>query len=74
MIFKGKRSGIIHNFTVTVSPGYKYIERFHGGINWYMMQTKDIISSIYFKLKIEYNELVSSNGQSITFCLSIKEI
>ena len=26
MIFKGKRSGIIHNFTMDVDPGYKYIE------------------------------------------------
>ena len=26
IIFKGKRSGIIHNFTMDVDPGYKYIE------------------------------------------------
>ena len=25
MIFKGKRSGIIHNFTMDVNPGFKYI-------------------------------------------------
>ena len=51
MIFEGKRSGIIHNFTMDVDPGYKYIERFRGGVNWYMMESKDIISSICFKLK-----------------------
>ena len=28
MIFKGKRIGIIHNFTMDVDPGYKYIEKF----------------------------------------------
>ena len=28
MIFKGRRSGIIHNFTMDVDPGYKYIEKF----------------------------------------------
>ena len=50
MIFKGKRSGIIHNFTVDVDPGYKYIKNFRGGIQWYMMNSKDIISSINFKL------------------------
>ena len=27
MIFKGKRSGIIHNFTMDVDPGYKYISK-----------------------------------------------
>ena len=74
MIFKGKRSGIIHNFTMDVDPGYKYIEKFRGGVQWYMMESKDIISSICFKLKNENNEIVSFNGQSITFRLSIKEI
>ena len=74
MIFKGKRSGIIHNFTMDVDPGYKYIEKFPGGVQWYMMESKDIISGICFKLKKENGSLVSFNGQSITFRLSIKEI
>ena len=51
MIFRGKRSGIIHNFTMDVDPGYKYIEKFRGGFQWYMIESKDIISSICFKLK-----------------------
>ena len=55
-------------------PGYKYIEKFSGGIQWYMMESKDVISSICFKLRNENNNLVSFNGQSITFRLSIKEI
>ena len=59
---------------MTVDPGYKYVERFYGGIQWYMMESKDIISNIYFKLKNENGNLVSFNGQSITFRLSIKEI
>ena len=74
MIFRGERSGVIHNFTMTVNPGYKYVERFAGEISWYMMESKDIISSICFKLKNENNQLVSFNGQSVTFRLSIKEI
>ena len=74
MIFRGKGSGIIHNFTMDVDPGYKYIKKFQGGVQWYMMQSKDIIPSICFKLENENNQLVSFNGQSITFRLSIKEI
>ena len=74
MIFKGKRTGIIHNFTMDVDPGYKYIEKFRGGVQWYMMESKDIISGICFKFKNENNQIVSFNGQSITFRLSIKEI
>ena len=74
LIFKGKKSGIIHNFTMDIDPGYKYIEKFHGGVQWYMMESKDITSSICFKLKNENNQLVSFNGQSLTFRLSIKEI
>ena len=74
LIFKGKRSGLIHNFTMDVDPGYKYIEKFYGGVQWYMMESKDIISTICFKLKNENGNLVSFTGQSITFRLSIKEI
>ena len=74
MIFRGKRSGIIHNFTMNVDPGYTYIEKFRGGVQWYMMECKDIISSICFKLKNENNQIVSFKGQSITFRLSLKEI
>ena len=74
MIFKGKRTGIIHNFTMDVDPGYKYVEKFRGGVMWYMMESKDIISSVCFKLKNENNRIVSFNNQSITFRLSIKEI
>ena len=59
---------------MTVDPGYKYVEKASGGISWYMMQSKDIISSICLKLKKENIQLVSFNGQSITFRLSIKEI
>ena len=74
MIYRGKQSNIIHNWTMTVNPGYKYVEHFFGGVIWYMMESKDIISSICFKLKNENNQLVSFNGQSVTFRLSIKEI
>ena len=74
MIFKGKRSGIIHNFTMDVDPGYKYIEKFRGAIQWYMMDSTDIFSSVCFKMKNENGNLVSFNDQSVTFRLSIKEI
>ena len=73
MIFNGKQSEIIHKFTIDVHPGYKYIGKFRGGVQWYMMESKDVISSISFKLENENNELVSFNVQSITFRLSIKE-
>ena len=74
MIFKGKRSGIVHNFTMDGNPGYKYIEKIRANIQWYMRESKDYISSICFKLKNENNQIVSSNGQSITFRLSIKKL
>ena len=74
MIFKGNRTGIIHNWTMTVDPGYKYVEKFAGGISLYMMESKDFISSVNFKLKNENGNLVSFNGQSVTFRLSIKEV
>ena len=74
MIFKGKRSGLTMIFTMDVDPRYKYIEKVHRAVQWYMMEPKDIISSICFKLKNEKGNLVSFNGQSLTFRSSIKEI
>ena len=74
MIFKGRKSNITHNWTLTVDPGYKYVQNFSGGISWYMMQSKDIISNFCSKVKNENGNLVSFNGQSNTFRLSIKEL
>ena len=74
MIFKRRRSRIIHNFTMDVDPGYKYIDRFRGGVMWYMMDSKDNISSINFKLINENGNLVSFNGQSLAFRLSMKKM
>ena len=59
---------------MTVDPGYKYVENFSLGISWYMMQSRDIISSICFRLKNEKNQLVSFKSQSVSFRLSIKKI
>ena len=74
MIFKSKRSGMFHNFTTNVDPGYKYIEKFRGGVQWFMMESKDFISSVCFKFKTQNNQIVLFNDQSITFRLSIKEV
>ena len=74
MILRGKRSGTIHNFTMDVDAGYKYFEKFRGGVQRYMTESKDIFLSLCFKLKNENDHLVSFNGQSITFRVSIKEI
>ena len=74
MIFRGKRTGFIHNLTMTVNSGYKYVENFRGGIQWYVMESKDIFSNVNFRKKNENRDLVSFNGQSLTFRLSIKEI
>ena len=51
MIFRRRRSGIIHNFTLDVDPRYKYRENFRGGVQWYMMESKDNISIISFNVK-----------------------
>ena len=74
MIFKGRRSGIIHNWTMTVYPGYKYEKKLCGRYDLLYDGIRDVTSSICFKLKNENNELISFNAQSIFFGLSIKEI
>ena len=57
MIFKGKRSRILFNFTMTIDPDIKYIHRFDSGIQWYMIGNKDFISNISFKLRNENGEI-----------------
>ena len=74
LFFKGKTSGIIQNFTVEFDPCYKYMENFSRRAQWYMIENQDFISSISFELKIKSNQIVSSNGQSVTFWLSIMEV
>ena len=65
MIFKGKRSGIFHYFTMDVDPGYKYIENFRGCVQWFVMESKDIISKVCFKLKNENNKLIQRSINNI---------
>ena len=48
MIKRGRRSGLIHNLTITVNPSYKDVDSFTGGNTWYMMEIKDISTSICF--------------------------
>ena len=62
------------NFTMSVSPRKICVCPFEGGKQWYMMESKDVISSVSFKLENEINELVSFNGQSISFRLSIEKL
>ena len=57
-----------------VSPGYKFVNRFDGGVQWYMMESKDVISRSTFGIKNKSGNLVSFNGQSISFGLSIREV
>ena len=61
-IFKGERSRIVHHFTMDVDPGYMYIEKFRGGEQWFMMESKKFTSNIVFTLKIENGKLLSFNG------------
>ena len=59
---------------MTVDHGFKFVEKFAEGISWYMMETKDIISDISFKLKNENGNSILFNGQNFEFGLSIREI
>ena len=74
VIFKGRRSGKIHNWTMTVDLGYKYDEKFAGGATWYTMESKAFISSICSISKNEHRKLVYFNGQSLKFRLSMTKI
>ena len=74
MILKSQRSRKNTNSTVDVDRGYKHVENFRGGLSFDMMDSKHLISINRFELKYQDGGLVSFNGQSFTFRLSIKEI
>ena len=59
---------------MVVDLGYKDKQNMQGGVQCYMMESKDIISSVCFKLKNENIQKLSFNGQSITLRLSTEEI
>ena len=48
MLLKGKRSGIVHNFTEPVDPGFIYTWDCRGGIQWYTIDTKDFFFNHQF--------------------------
>ena len=74
MKFKGRRTTKLHNFKMRVVPGCKYIEKLKGDVQWYMMENKNFKSCISCKLKNENGSLITSNGQSNTLGLLIKEV
>ena len=57
MNFKGKSSGINHNFTMDVDPGYKYIEKIRGGVQRYMIQSEDFVSGISFNFLKKWKKI-----------------
>ena len=74
LIFEKRMSGIIPKFTMNVHPGYNNFENLDGGLSWYKMQSKDFMSNISFESENANGSLVSFNGQSITFRISINQI
>ena len=68
MIFQIQRRGIIQNFTKDIDHGLQYIEKFRGGVQWYLMESK-CFSNMSFKLKNENSILVRFGAQSINFIL-----
>ena len=42
-MIRSGRGGMVQIFTMDVDPGYKFLEKFLGGVQWYMMDTKAFI-------------------------------
>ena len=57
-----------------VDLGLKNIELVSDGVQLYIMSSKHIFSNNSFILKKENGELVTFNGHSIPFRLSIREV
>ena len=50
-----------------VVPSCENIEKFRGGTQWYVIESKSYKSTINLILENEENQMVSVNGQNITF-------
>ena len=74
MIFKGKLTGKVFNWSMNINPAFKNIEKFIEGVQWYMKSSNDFFSKISLELKNEHGELVSFNGRSVSFRLSIEKV
>ena len=57
-----------------LNPGFKYIEKFRVGIQWFKMDSKEFISNISFESKNDNGDIVSCNCQSKTFRLTKEQI
>ena len=47
LVFKRKGTEIVHIFTIAVDLGKKYIEKFRGGFEWFIIESKDCIYPKY---------------------------
>ena len=56
--FIGKPSELIHNSTMDIDRGSKYIKKFRAGVQWSMMEPQNFISKINVILEIENGHLV----------------
>ena len=57
-----------------IDPGFRYIEEFRGGIQWYLMESIDFVSIFGFKLKNKNGSFIAFfNGQSISLRLLEKK-
>ena len=74
MISETKRSGVIRNFRTGVDPGCDDMENNTSGLIWNMMENKDNLSSMTFKLQNENGKLVTCDGPDFTFRSTIKRI
>ena len=74
LIFRSERSGILQICTMDVDPGYKIPTK----ISWWSTMVYDGVKRYVFKnmifIKKEHNQVISFNGQGISFRLSIREI
>jgi hypothetical protein len=74
MILNGKRSTIIHGFSFDVSPGFKYVEKFRGGLSYFDVRNSgNSINAIRFDFRNEHGKQISFNGDELTFHLRLEQ-
>ena len=72
--WNGKRTHILHSFSLNVSPGFRFVDKFYGGISYKdIINSKEQITLIKFYVRDDNGKALDFQGEVLTFKVKIIE-
>ena len=70
----GIRTHILHSFSLNVSPGFRFVDKFYGGISYKgIINSKEQITLIKFYVRDDNGKALDFQGEELTFKVKIIE-